>query len=150
MSKKNKVWTFLETFVRRQVGFIPCIQLLIWIMFYLMMKLLLIALSDIFLRDSAFMKLLVLQGSFQTVINQRPVKFPSDMITNTLINTKDGCGGVANYDALVIVHTATHHFQHRLNYRDTYGNYLFTVPYRLKVVTCMSYNYHLRLWSLTG
>ncbi|XP_050404508.1 beta-1,3-galactosyltransferase 5 isoform X2 [Patella vulgata] len=51
-----------------------------------------------------------------------------------LLNNKTICSGIAQITALVVVHTATHHFQRRENIRKTYGSRDLFLPAEVRVV----------------
>ncbi|BFY99189.1 hypothetical protein BsWGS_02229 [Bradybaena similaris] len=124
----------LGVFFRKHINIISLLQFMVCIFFLLLMKLLEIATRDLFQENSLFLKLIGIQYT-ALVKNVTHVSiYASDDKTNSLLDTRDMCGDVSGYDAVVIVHTAVTHFEHRQRYRDTYGNFGFTRPYRLKIV----------------
>ncbi|CAG5130546.1 unnamed protein product [Candidula unifasciata] len=121
-------------FLKKHINIISLMQFVVCIFFLLLMKLFEISLRDLLEENSMFLRLLGAKRWSFTNSTSRVTIYASDEETNSLLETRDMCGDVSGYDALVIVHTAVTHFQHRQRYRDTYGNFDFTRPYRLKIV----------------
>ncbi|KAK6167969.1 hypothetical protein SNE40_021885 [Patella caerulea] len=51
-----------------------------------------------------------------------------------LLNNKSICCGPTPITAIVVVHTAPHHFNRRQNVRDTYGSRLLFLPIEIRVI----------------
>ncbi|KAH9496577.1 hypothetical protein Btru_010987 [Bulinus truncatus] len=91
--------------------------------------------SDLFLMDSPIRRFLVVHARGEdNQISSRPVRYPSDAFTEPVLDAPRHCADVHAYDALMMVHTATGHFEQRANYRLTYGNHEFTKPHKIKIV----------------
>ncbi|XP_059177677.1 lactosylceramide 1,3-N-acetyl-beta-D-glucosaminyltransferase A-like [Physella acuta] len=126
-------------FVRRQCHCLSILQVLVWLMSFLMLKLTFIAFNDLFTLKTGIMRNLFPQHLWYipSILKAPPVRYPEDSLTQVVIDTADVCGDLGRYDALMMVHTANAHFEHRQSYRDTYGNEAFTSPYRIKMVFFM-------------
>ncbi|RUS84621.1 hypothetical protein EGW08_007648 [Elysia chlorotica] len=78
-----------------------------------------------------------LQDLMRSIIGHQkhtPTALPTTELTAFVLDLPGACADVQDYDALLVVHSATDHFRHRSDYRQTYGNPEFTQPYRLKVI----------------
>ncbi|XP_035826997.1 beta-1,3-galactosyltransferase 5 [Aplysia californica] len=68
------------------------------------------------------------------VVASQDPKSDYKTLTRIILDTTGGCGNATSYDAIVTVHTAPAHIQHRNMFRKIYGDFRNTKPYRLKVV----------------
>ncbi|GFO18843.1 phospholipid phosphatase 1 [Plakobranchus ocellatus] len=66
--------------------------------------------------------------------HREPDIYPSEDRTAFLLNPPKACADINHYDAVMVVHSATSHFKNRMDYRQTYGNPDFTMPYKLKLL----------------
>ncbi|XP_055887087.1 beta-1,3-galactosyltransferase 1-like [Biomphalaria glabrata] len=137
-SSEGKIaFDIVVSFLKRKCSLVSWLQFLVCLFFWLMLWVTMIALNDLIFRDSPIRRFLISNLPIvddDEYVQARPIKYPRDEQTEALLGHPDHCREVHLFDALVLVHSATSHFQRRNEYRMTYGNFEFTKPYKLKVV----------------
>ncbi|KAK0055443.1 beta-1 3-galactosyltransferase 1 [Biomphalaria pfeifferi] len=136
-SSEGKIAFDIVSFLKRKCSLVSWLQFLVCLFFWLMLWVTMIALNDLIFRDSPIRRFLISNLHIvddDEYVQARPIKYPRDEQTEALLGHPDHCREVRLFDALVLVHSATFHFERRNEYRMTYGNFEFTKPYKLKVV----------------
>ncbi|XP_005106886.1 beta-1,3-galactosyltransferase 1 [Aplysia californica] len=126
-------------FILRTISVTTVLQFCLTTIALLMLKIVGIAFTDLFGDGTMIWNSLFVRnsetgfGAYREMVVDDGL-YVADQLTETVLSVRDECEDVSSYDALMVVHSANHHFQRRREYRDTYGNPEFTHPYRIRVV----------------